>query len=128
MIQSLKIALVLLVTASTVGCSTQTSAPTPPVAAESIPAEWAFLGVHPVEQVLTSSDTSFMALIAGDVETTLQTAVTTANAAGWTEARRRTVFDGTKVFFDGSDGSLLTLTVSPEGASVLVVSTIAPPE
>jgi hypothetical protein len=120
MIQSLKIALVLLITASAVGCSTPAPPLAPVLAPSAIPAEWTFLELQSVERILESSDTSFTALASGDIEMILSTSVANAVAAGWTEVDRTAIFGGTTVFFDGTDGSLLTVTVSPKRESILV--------
>jgi hypothetical protein len=93
-----------------------------------VPAEWTFLGQTTAHQVVNASEDSFNATFIGSTDAILTLAVDGATAAGWHEERRKTVFGGHKVYLQRADGTLLTVTVVPEGSTITLSALLIPPD
>lgn len=93
-----------------------------------MPDGWAFLSESPVEHVVNATDTYVSVTTGGGVESLVVGATTGAAAQGWSERSRSEVFGGTTIDFEKADGSLLTITVVPEGSSFNLSATRVPPE
>jgi hypothetical protein len=93
-----------------------------------VPDNWGFLDLPSIDHLMNPSDDYIGVTMSGDQETILAQAVAGAQRSGWEETRRKAIFDGYKVFFDGTDGSQLSITTTPRGTQVELTAVIAPPE
>jgi hypothetical protein len=93
-----------------------------------VPDNWGFLDLPSIDHLMNPSDDYIGVTVSGDQETILAKAVAGAQRSGWEETRRKAIFDGYKVFFDGTDGSQLSITTTPRGTQVELTAVIAPPE
>lgn len=111
-----------------IGCTAPVSPV--PIATEQaiVPAEWAFLGQTTAEHVVNASEDSFNATFSASVHAVLTLAVDGATAAGWQEERRKPIFGGHKVYLQRADGTMLTITVVPEGSTTTLSALLVPPD
>ena len=102
------------------------SQPAPPTATTEVPVRWQFLGAPTVAQLIDASDASFIAKLDGDVPSILAVAVRGAESEGWTETRRKEVYNGHTVYLESSDGQIMDITVVPEGTTTSLSVIIIP--
>ncbi|MFT6145280.1 MAG: hypothetical protein ACJAZO_003907 [Myxococcota bacterium] len=94
-----------------------------------LPAEWAFLDATGLRHIAVASDTAFITTLEGRRDDIISTAVAGAEQAGWQQANRTENSTSISIYFDGSDGSQLAISISDDANSLHRLSVaISPPE
>jgi hypothetical protein len=115
------------------GCGLMPSSPSPEPATAPrpmvpVPGNWAFWDLPSIDHLVTASDEYIAVTVSGEPDTVLAQTVANAQGSGWKEKHRKDAFDGYTVFFDGIDGSQLSISTTPRGAQVELTAINASPQ